>query len=49
LDSDVKIKVVELLKSKDDKRNRYVNLRQAVADSKVQDFSELYTYLYEKV
>jgi replication factor C small subunit len=49
LDSDVKIKVVEILKSKDDKRNRYINLRQAVADSRVQDFSELYSYLYEKV
>ena len=49
LDSDIKIKVVDILKSKDDKRNRYVNLRQAVADSRVQDFTELYTYLYEKV
>jgi len=49
LDSDVKIKIVDILKSKDDKRNRYVNLRQAVADSRVQDFSELYSYLYEKV
>ena len=49
LDSDIKVKVVDILKSKDDKRNRYVNLRQAVADSRVQDFTELYTYLYEKV
>ena len=49
LDSDVKIKIVDILKSKDDKRNRYVNLRQAIADSRVQDFSELYSYLYEKV
>lgn len=49
LDSDIKIKIVEILKSKDDRRNRYVNLRQAIADSRVQDFSELYSYLYEKV
>ena len=49
LDSDIKVKVVDILKSKDDKRNRYVNLRQAIADSRVQDFTELYTYLYEKV
>ena len=49
LDSDIKVKVVDILKSKDDKRNRYVNLRQAVADSRVQDFTELYSYLYEKV
>jgi replication factor C small subunit len=49
VDSDIKVKVVEILKSKDDKRNRYMNLRQAIADSRVQDFTELYTYLYEKV
>ena len=49
VDSDIKVKVVEILKSKDDKRNRYMNLRQAIADSHVQDFTELYTYLYEKV
>jgi replication factor C small subunit len=49
VDSDIKVKVVEILKSKDDKRNRYMNLRQAIADSRIQDFTELYTYLYEKV
>lgn len=48
-DADVRVKIIDILKSKDDKRNRYVNLRQAVADSRVQDFTELYTHLYEKV
>ena len=48
-DADVRVKIIDILKSKDDKRNRYVNLRQAVADSRIQDFTELYTHLYEKV
>jgi DNA polymerase III delta prime subunit len=48
-DADVRVKIIDILKSKDDKRNRYVNLRQAVADSRVQDFTELYTHLYKKV
>jgi ABC-type polysaccharide/polyol phosphate transport system ATPase subunit len=26
-----------------------MNIRQAIADSRVQDFTEFYTYLYEKV
>ena len=49
IDSDIKSKVVEILKSNDDKRNKWKNIRQAVADARVQDFTELYTYLYEKV
>jgi replication factor C small subunit len=49
LDSNVKNKIVEILKSKDDKRNKWMNIRQAIADARIQDFTELYTYLYEKV
>jgi DNA polymerase III delta prime subunit len=49
LSSDIKIKIVDLLKGNDDKRNKYMNIRQAVADSRIQDFSELYGYLYEKI
>ena len=49
IDSDIKSKVVEILKSNDDKRNKWKNIRQAVADARVQDFTELYSYLYEKV
>ena len=49
LDADVKNKIVEILKSNDDKRNKWKNIRQAVADARVQDFTELYSYLYEKV
>ena len=49
IDSDIKIKIIDILKSNDDKRNKYKNIRQAVADSRIQDFSELYGYLYEKI
>ena len=49
IDSDVKSKVVEILKSNDAKPNKWKSIRQAIADSRVQDFTEFYTYLYEKV
>jgi len=49
LDGDLKNKIVEILKSNDDKRNKYMNIRQSIADSRVQDFTEFYTYLFEKV
>ena len=47
--SDTKTKVVEILKGNDAKPNKWKNIRQAVADAKIQDFTELYSYLYEKV
>ena len=49
LDSDFKTKILEILKSSDDSRNKYVKVRQTVADSKVQDFTEMYSLLYDKV
>ena len=49
MDSDAKTKVVEILKGNDAKPNKWKNIRQAVADAKIQDFTELYSYLYEKV
>ena len=49
IDSDIKSKVVDILKSKNDKRNKWKNIRQAVADARIQDFTELYSFLYEKV
>ena len=49
IDSDLKSKVVEILKGKDAKPNKWKNIRQAVADSRTQDFTEIYTFLYEKV
>ena len=49
LDNDYKLKVLEVLKSNDDKRNKYMKVRQAIIDSKATDFSDLYTILYDKV
>ena len=40
---------MEILKSNDAKPNKWKNIRQAVADARIQDFTELYSYLYEKV
>jgi hypothetical protein len=49
VESDFKSKLVELLKSQDDKRNLFLKIRQAVADNKLNDYSEMYTMLYDKV
>ena len=49
MDSDTKTKIVEILKGNDAKPNKWKNIRQAVADAKIQDFTEIYSYLYEKV
>ena len=49
IDSDIKSKIIDILKSDDAKPNKWKTIRQAIADSRVQDFTELYTYLYEKV
>jgi DNA polymerase III delta prime subunit len=49
LENDYKTKVLDILKSSDDKRNKYTNMRQTIIDSRVTDFSELFTMLYEKV
>jgi len=42
-------KLIELLKESDDKRNMFMKIRQAVADNKLNDYSEMYTMLYDKV
>jgi replication factor C small subunit len=49
LENDYKMKVLDILKSNDDKRNRYMKIRQTLIDSRVTDFSELFTILYDKV
>ena len=49
LENDYKIKILDILKSNDDKRNKYMKLRQALIDSKVTDLSDLFTMLYDKV
>ena len=49
LENDYKMKIIDILKSNDDNRNKYMKVRQAIIDSKANDFSELYTLLYDKV
>lgn len=49
LENDYKSKIIDILKSNDDKRNKYMKLRQALVDSRATDFTELYTLLYDKV
>lgn len=49
MENDYKMKIIEILSSKDDKRNKYMNARQVLINSKVTDFTELYTLLYDKV
>jgi DNA polymerase III delta prime subunit len=49
LENDYKMKVLDILKSSDDKRNKYTNMRQTIIDSRVTDFTELFTMLYDKV
>ena len=49
LENDYKMKILDILKSKDDLRNRYMKLRQTLIDSRVTDFTELFSLLYDKV
>jgi DNA polymerase III delta prime subunit len=49
LENDYKMKILDILKSSDDKRNRYMKLRQTLIDSRVTDFTELFTLLYDRV
>ena len=49
VESDYKFKILDILKSKDDVRNRYMKLRQTLIDSRVSDFTDLFTFLYDKV
>lgn len=49
LENDYKQKVLDILKSNDSNKNKYVEIRKVISDSKVTDFTELYSLLYEKV
>ena len=42
-------KVIEILASNDDKKNKFQNVRQLLADSQVKDFSSLYRFLYDNL
>jgi replication factor C small subunit len=49
VESNFQTKLIELLKSSNDKRNLFINIRQAVADNRLNDYSEMYSMLYDKV
>ncbi len=49
VESNFQTKLVELLKANDDKRNMFMNIRQAVADNRLNDYSEMYFMLYSRV
>lgn len=49
IESNFQAKLIDLLKSSDDKRNLFMKIRQAVADNRLNDYSEMYTILYDKV
>ena len=41
--------VLELLKAPSDKKKTFISIRQIIADSKVRDFTPLYTFLYDNL
>jgi len=41
--------VLEILKNKKDKKQAFQKIRQIIADSKVKDFTPLYTFLYDNL
>ena len=49
VESNFQTKLVDLLKTNDDKRNMFMNIRQAVADNRLNDYSEMYSMLYDRV
>lgn len=49
LEGDYTSKVLDILKSNDQKRNKYINIRKTLADSKAKDFTDLYQLLYDRV
>ena len=49
MENDYKFKIIEILKSKDTPRNKYMACRQVLTDSRVTEFTELYTELYSQV
>ena len=49
VESNFQTKLIDLLKSSNDKRNLFLNIRQAVADNRLNDYSEMYSMLYDKV
>jgi len=49
IESHYELKVVEILLSKEDKKKKFQQIRQTIADAKIRDFSGLYKLLFDKV
>lgn len=49
VESNFQNKLIDILKSDSDKRNMFMNIRQTVADNRLNDYTEMYTMLYDKV
>ena len=49
IESHYELKVIEILSSKDDKKKKFQQIRQVIADAKIRDFANLYSLLYSKV
>lgn len=47
--NDYKYKIIDIIKSKDDKRNKFVNIRKVLSDARVTDYTDLFTLLFEQV
>jgi len=48
-DTDFQLKLIEIFKGKDDVRNKFMKIRQFIADNRITDFTDTYSYLYSKV
>lgn len=49
IDSDIKAHILEIMKGGGSVRDKFIKIRQAVADYHINDFTEIYSFLYEKV
>ena len=49
IETEIKSKLLSILKSPTEKNNKWSEIRKLVSNSRVKDFTELYSLLYEKV
>ena len=49
MEIDYMTKVLEVLKSKSNPKDKFTNIRQIIADSKVRTFDDMYRYLYDNI
>jgi replication factor C small subunit len=47
--SDYKLKILQLLSDKGDKKKRFQEIRQTLADARIRDFTDFYKLLYDNV